>query len=148
MESYGEGDIQDGGVAFLKEFHGFLQAEADDVLHAGHVRVLFEKTHEIIVAEMAKSGQFRNGDGFGIVEFDVVQHLFQFVRGFAQIRGGVFLAVLKQYKKQLQKQRLQSQFIACRFFFIQSMGLLENLQKRGICRVILLHQIGHGDLCP
>lgn len=47
-EAYGEGDIQDGGVAFLKEFHGFLQAEADDVLHAGHVHVLFEKTHEDI----------------------------------------------------------------------------------------------------
>ena len=94
----------------------------------GHVVLLLKGTVEVgEVAEAYGEGDIQDG-------------------GVAQIRGGVFLAVLKQYKKQLQKQRLQSQFIACRFFFIQSMGLLENLQKRGICRVILLYQIGHGDL--
>ncbi len=79
VETHGEGDIQDGGVAFFKKFHGFLQAQADDILHAGHVHVLFEKAHEIVVTEMAKPSQFRNSDGFGIVKFNIVQHLFQFV---------------------------------------------------------------------
>ena len=57
METYRHRDFQYGSVSAFKLFYGLFQTEIVDILHAGHVHVFFEETHEVVFTEIAKPGK-------------------------------------------------------------------------------------------
>lgn len=61
-----------------------------DILHAGHVHVFFEETHEVVFTEIAKPGKLCNLDAFGIMHFDVIEHIFELIGGCVDTEISIF----------------------------------------------------------
>lgn len=77
MESHRQGDLQNLGISLFKQFDSLLQPQVIDVFHAGHVHMLFEKTHEMVIAEIAKLRQIRHGNILGKMKFNVIQYIYR-----------------------------------------------------------------------
>ena len=64
--------------------------------------MFFEKAHEIIFTEVTGGSHIGNGDVFGIMEVDVFQGVFDFLRVF-----GLACRMLRAFDTIWQKQRNQ-----------------------------------------
>lgn len=104
VETNGQRDVQNGGVPLFKQLHRFFQAQIVDIFHAGHIHVLLEKTHEMIVAEVALFSQIRDRNWFCVMKLNIVEHIFQLVGDDFVIERGLPCAVLKQQENCLQKK--------------------------------------------
>ena len=58
VEAHGHGDFNYRGLSLLEEFHSFFHTQVVQIFDDGHVHMFFEKTHEIILAEIALGSQF------------------------------------------------------------------------------------------
>ena len=53
MKTHGQGHIEYGGVPVFKLLNGLFKTQVIDIFNTGHVHMLFEKTHKMIIAEAA-----------------------------------------------------------------------------------------------
>ena len=98
----------------------------------------------MVGTEIAQLRQLSYGDGFGVVQFQVIQHAFQLIRG--GVSRGRPSGILKQKKQSIQQGGLYRQLIAEFLSRIAVGCLTEAVQKGTVARVRRRNSTGNGQL--
>lgn len=94
----------------------------------------FEKTHEMVFAEMAEICQFPYGNGLLVIFMNKLQDCFQLIGNLRMFQRLVLERDMRsKKKKQVKKYCFDFQFISGRLFRKNSADLFERLQKKLCC---------------